>query len=280
MATFTNQASLSYTGGTVTSNVTVGEILETVTVTKTAVTETYTPGGTVSYVINVINSGAAPTAALTLTDDLGAYEVGAETVYPLAYREGSLLYFLEGELQTAPATDVSAGLSFTPGSIPADSVATFIYEAEVTGYADPTGSVTNTVTLTGTPSPVTASATVTAAAVPALGITKTLTPLTVEEGGGVTYGFSVENLSGTAAGEDQQITLTDTFDPALTNITVTLDGQTMTEGTDYTYDVTTGAFATVPGRITVPAAAFTPSPAGTWSVTPGTAEITVSGTLN
>ena len=36
MATFTNQASLSYTGGTVTSNVTVGEILETVTVTKTA----------------------------------------------------------------------------------------------------------------------------------------------------------------------------------------------------------------------------------------------------
>ena len=37
MATFTNQATLTYNGGTASSNITTGELLEVLTATKTAV---------------------------------------------------------------------------------------------------------------------------------------------------------------------------------------------------------------------------------------------------
>jgi len=53
----------------------------------------------------------------------------------------------------------------------------------------------------------------------------------------------------------------------------------LTPGTDYTYDETTGAFATVPGVITVPAATFTQNPDGTFNTTPGTSSLVVTGTV-
>ena len=54
----------------------------------------------------------------------------------------------------------------------------------------------------------------------------------------------------------------------------------MTVGTDYTYNTATGEFATVAGKITVPAATYTQNAAtGLWTTTPGTATLTVSGTV-
>lgn len=47
----------------------------------------------------------------------------------------------------------------------------------------------------------------------------------------------------------------------------------------YSYDEATGAFATLPGQITVPAASYTQNADGTWTVEPGTATLTVSGTI-
>ena len=44
MATFTNQATLTYTGGSASSNVTTGELLEVLTAAKTAVVPTYRTG--------------------------------------------------------------------------------------------------------------------------------------------------------------------------------------------------------------------------------------------
>lgn len=41
MASFTNFATLSYNGGTTNSNTVTGELLETLTVTKTAVVKNY-----------------------------------------------------------------------------------------------------------------------------------------------------------------------------------------------------------------------------------------------
>ena len=74
--------------------------------------------------------------------------------------------------------------------------------------------------------------------------------------------------------------LSDLFDPILTGVTVSLDGTTWTEGTQYNYSETTGQFNTVPGQITVPAATYTQDAAtGVWSVTPGVATLTVSGTV-
>ena len=60
MATFTNQATLTYNGQTTTSNVTVGELTETLTAAKTAVVPTYGTDGRVTYILSLVNSGTAP----------------------------------------------------------------------------------------------------------------------------------------------------------------------------------------------------------------------------
>ena len=61
---------------------------------------------------------------------------------------------------------------------------------------------------------------------------------------------------------------------------VTLNGTALAQGTGYTYDETTGAFSTVPGVITVPAATYTQDPVtGIYTGTPGLATLTVTGTI-
>ena len=79
--------------------------------------------------------------------------------------------------------------------------------------------------------------------------------------------------------EAERIVLTDTFDPILKNIAVTFNGTAWTAGAQYTYGETTGVFATLPGQITVPAAQYTQNENGTWTTTPGTAEVVITGTV-
>ena len=73
MAQFTNQATLSYNGSVVNSNVAVGEILEALSAQKTAVRETYVAGDTITYVISLRNAGAAAWTGLTVSDDPVSY---------------------------------------------------------------------------------------------------------------------------------------------------------------------------------------------------------------
>ena len=77
MATFTNKATLSFNGGSVESNTVTGTFLETLSVTKTALTEEYTLGSRITYVVSLVNSGSTPFSGLTLTDDLGGYPFGS-----------------------------------------------------------------------------------------------------------------------------------------------------------------------------------------------------------
>ena len=270
MLTFTNQAALSYRNRVRYSNLTTGQIADALTVAKEALTGTYGPEEDVTYVVRLDNNGAAPIADLTLTDDLGGYAFDETTVYPLSYKAGSLHYYVNGAAQPAPAV--------TPGA------PLVVYEAAVTEYASPAedGSITNTVSASGggLTAPVTASATITAAAGPELAITKSLVPETVGADRQVTYTFTIENEGNAATSPEDEVTVTDTFDPALTNLTVTLDGAPLSQPGGYTYDEGTGAFATVPGAITVPVAAYTQDPAtGVWSAEPGEAVLVVTGTI-
>ena len=77
MATFTNQARLTYTGGSAASNITVGELVEVLTATKTAVVPNYQRGGTVTYLITLTNTGTTALTNLTVTQDTatGAYSI-------------------------------------------------------------------------------------------------------------------------------------------------------------------------------------------------------------
>ena len=58
MATFTNQATLTYNGISTNSNIAFGEILDVLSVTKTVVEDSYSQGDTVTYVVSLRNTGS------------------------------------------------------------------------------------------------------------------------------------------------------------------------------------------------------------------------------
>ena len=283
MALFTNFATLSYSGGERSSNTVTGEILETVSISKTAVTNEYAAGDTVSFAVTLVNSGTAPVTGLTLSDDLGAYALNAMTLYPLRYVPDTLRFFVNGALQPAPTVTAGPPLAVTGIDIPAGGSAVLAYEADVTGYAPlaPDSEITNTVTVTGggVSVPLTASATVESLDSADLFISKALSPCVVPANGEITYSFELTNTGNTEAGVADEVVVSDDFDPILTNISVSFNGAAWTRAVQYSYDETTGAFATLPGQITVPAASYTQNADGTWTVEPGTATLTVSGTI-
>lgn len=283
MATFYNQATLNYNNTTTTSNITTGEIVDSLTATKTALVPTYTSGDNVTYVISIVNSGTTDYTGLTVTDNLGAYTYNTSTVYPLTYTPDSIRYYINGALQATPTIGATRPLTLTGISVPAGGNTTIVYETTANNFAPPaaTSTITNTVTITGTglTEPVTATETVTVLAAPMLNISKSLSPTTINGNGQITYTFIIQNMGNTATAATDNATIIDTFTPALSNITVTYNGDTMPVTTFYTYNETTGLFQTVPGQITVPAATFTQSTTGEYTVTPGIATVTVTGTI-
>ncbi len=285
MATFFNQAVLSYNGNTTTSNVTTGELLEVLSATKTAVDGTYRAGDPVTYVISIVNSSTAPFTGLTITDNLGAYVPagGTAAVTPLTFVGTTLQYYVNGVAATPPTVAATDPLTVSGVSVPAGGNATIIYEARLNGTAPlgTDGTVTNTATISGGGvTPVTVDATITAEEAASLTISKSLSPATVTENGQLTYTFVIQNSGNTATTAADAAVVTDTFDPRLSNITVTFNGATWTAPANYTYDETTGVFATVPGELTVPAATYTQNPAtGAVTVNPGVSVLTVTGTV-
>ena len=283
MASFTNFATLSYNGGTTNSNTVTGELLEVLTAEKSAVTETYTRDGNVVYTLSLVNSGTAALTGLTVTDNLGGYTFDGETVYPLRYAEGTLRYYVNGILQTAPTVTAGPPLTVTGLTVPAGGSAMLVYKADVTGYARPDadGTIVNTATVTGDglAAPLTASATIGTAEGAELRISKAICPAAVTENGQLTYTFVIENTGNMAAAEAENVVLSDTFNPILKGLTATYNGTAWTAGTNYTYDETTGVFTTLAGQIQVPAATYTQRADGTWAIAPGTAVVTVTGTV-
>ena len=279
---FTNQAQLSFNNTVISSNVAVGEIRDVLSLEKTALQATYTVGDHLTYAVSMTNSGAAPLTDLTLTDDLGTFTDDTGTYTPLTFTEGTLRYFQNGVEQPLTPVEKAVPLTVNGLTVPAGGNVLILYEATVNGLANPTdgSSITNTVTVSGTGiAPLTASYTVTVTSGPVLSINKTISPVPVAQNGTVTYTFVIENAGNADATESDSLSITDTFNPLLSDLVVTYNGNTWEETTNYTYDAVTGLFTTVPGGITVPAATFTRGTDGTWGVTPGSATVTVSGTI-
>ena len=284
MAIFSNQATLTYNGNTTNSNIAYGEILDVLTATKTAVEGTYTPGELVTYVVTLRNTGTSVLTGLTVTDNLGAYDFNGTTVYPLTYEAGSVALFANGVPQAAPAVTAGPPLVFTGINVPAGGDVVLVYQARANAYANPTaeGTIDNTVTVTGDglSAPVTATETVTADAAAQLCISKSITPTQVVDNDRVTYTFVIQNTGNQAVVATDNATITDTFDPILTALTVTFNGTSWTQGVQYNYDEATGVFTTVPGQILVPAATYTQDPVtGAYTGNPGIATLVVTGTI-
>jgi len=283
MATFYNQATLTYNNNVINSNITIGEIQDTLTATKTAILDTYTQGDTVTYVVNIRNTGTMSMNNMTITDDLGAYPQNGQTRVPLTLEEGSVTLFVNGVLQTDPTVTDGSPLTITGITIPADGVATLVYIARINQFAplDVDDTITNTVTVSGNGiTPITAEETITAADEAELTITKSLFPTVVPENGQITYTFVIQNTGNTPIVATDNAIITDTFDPALSNLVVTFNGETWTAPVNYTYNPATGLFTTNPGQITVPAATFTQNPVtGEITIQPGVSALTVTGNI-
>ena len=284
---FTNQASLSYSNQLTNSNVVTGVLQEVLSVSKSAISGDYRQGDTVTYAVSVINSGNSAFNNLSLTDNLGAYASGtaAGTVTPLTFIPGSVVLYVNGTRQTtAPTVSDTTPLTITGLNVPAGGNFLLLYSANANQYA-PQGaasSITNMVTLSGDGlvTPITATANTEANAAARLSVVKSLNPTTVVANQPLTYTFTIQNTGATATATADNLILRDVFDPILDITSVTLNGVALSEGTDYTYNDATGAFATVANRITVPAATYTQNTTtGVWTITPGTAILQVTGTL-
>ena len=284
MAIFSNQATLTYNGTSTNSNIAYGEILDVLAATKTSIEGTYAPGQLVTYVVTLRNTGAAALTGLTVTDDLGGYDFNGTTVYPLTYEANSAALFIDGVPQAAPAVTAGPPLVVTGLNIPAGGDLVLVYQARANEFADPTatGTIVNTITVTGDGlnTPATATETITGTAAPLLNITKSISPAQVVDNDRVTYTFVIQNTGNQAVVATDNAAITDTFDPILTALTVTFDGVAWTQGVQYNYNETTGLFTTVPGQILVPAATCTQDPVtGAYTANPGIAALIVTGTI-
>ncbi len=278
MAAFTNQATLTYNGNTTTSNITVGEIVEVLSATKTPLVNTYTQDGRVTYTVSLINSGNTAFTDLTFSDNLGSYTSTTGDAVPLTYVTDSAKVYVNGVLATPVTITGTNPLTITGITAPANGNVLVVYETIANEFAPPVtgGTINNTASFTS-PSltnPVTAQATVTADTAPVLSISKTLSPTSVTENGQITYTFIIQNRGNTATTAADNVVITDTFNPILNPIAVTINGS-QADPADYQYNATTGLFQTNTGAITIPAA----TPDGSYAVTPGVTTVTVTGTV-
>ncbi len=284
MAIFSNQATLNYNGTATNSNIVFGEVVETLTATKIALEGNYAPGGAVTYAVTLRNTGNAPVTDVTVTDDLGAYTLGTNTVYPLFLAATDVRVFVNGVVQNDVVIAPGRPLRVSGIDIPAGGDAIVVYQARVTEFAPPAagGTIVNTATVTGggLTVPLTVTQTITAATAPELAITKAISPAQVTDNEQVTYTIVIRNTGNEALVSTDDATITDTFNPILRDLTVTLNGEPLVQGTQYTYNQATGQFATLPGALAVPAATFTQNPAtGAYTVTPGIATLVITGTI-
>lgn len=284
MATFQNQATLIFGSERINSNTTVGEIVDAVGITKTAVSVDYAVGDAVAYVISIENQGNTDLAGITVTDNLGAYTApNGDIAIPLEYVPNTVKYYVNGELVDSPEVTFNGTLNFSDISVPAGGNAILVYEARVNGFAplESGSEITNTATLSGgcLCNESEDSATVPVRETPELSITKTLEPDRVAGCSEITYSFIIQNTGNTPVVATDDLLVTDVFAPALSDITVTVDGAEIAEGIGYSYNGVTGSFATLPGALSVPAATYETLPDGTVTVTPGVTIVTVIGRI-
>ena len=284
MATFFNQATLVFGGRRSNSNVTESEIVDTLTLTKTAITQDYSQNSGITYAVSIVNSGTAAANGINLTDNLGAYELSGNTLYPLSYVPGSLRYFVNGAIQPSPTVNAGPPLTISGINVPAGADALIIYEARTNEYAPLSqGSlINNEISSQGGEfcAALAGSARVGARneAIPV--ITKFASDETVVCGGEISYTFVLQNLGNTAVVATDNLTVLDVFNPILDLTSVTLNGVEIALGTGYSYDETSGEFATLEGALTIPAATYVQDPvSGVITTTPGVTILTVTGTV-
>ncbi len=284
MATITNQATLTYNNIVVNSNVARGEVVDVLTGTKNSILSSYTNGEKLTFIVSLINSGNMPLSNITITDNLGKYNLNENEYTPLSYVDNSTIYYVNGIKQATPTIATQNGLVISGLNVPANGNVLVIYETLTNEFAPllEGSTITNSAVVSGggLTNPLELTNTVAATLSAVLAIQKAISPNPVTENGTITYTFTITNTGNKDANALDNVVLSDTFNPVLSNVSVSLNGVTITSPDDYTYDEVTGEFKTTTGTITVPAADIVQdSTTGVVSVTPGVAVLVVTGTI-
>jgi len=287
MPTIENFATVSYTSGgvaaTKNSNLAEIELDSSLGFSKATLGTTYSSGSPITYVLSVTNNFTATVTDLTVTDNLGTFTEGATELTPLTFLAPALL-LINGQdstaLLTTDATSQSAVVFSFPSLAPGDT-ANIIYNAIPNSYAPlvQASTITNTATLQSNSDCADgeASATVTVSSAADIEVIKSMCPNPVVCGDTITYTVKIYNYGNIDA---EDVVLTDTFNPAPTNISVSRNG-VLLGADDYTY---VNGTLTVPVAATegdtVPAATFVRNPeTGEVTVIPGLVEYVITGTI-
>ncbi len=284
MPAFSNQATLSYNTGTVSSNIVTGEVVSSLTLTKTALTAVYAPGDVIGYVVSITNNGTNDFNDLTLTDDLGAYDFNGGQLYPLTYVDDSAQIFVNGVLQQAPEVTAEDALIIEGIDVPAGGNTMVFYSAQANEFAPPCGGVIrNTASLNNNCPCADAEdfAEIETVCEARLTIAKQLCPSVISScTEPVRFTFIVRNSGCCPAMANSNIVISDTFTPPINITSVEFNGVEWTEPGYYFYNAQTGQFRTVSGQITVPAATYEQDEeTGEWTVTPGESVLVITGTF-
>ncbi|MBE6534872.1 MAG: hypothetical protein E7678_07930 [Ruminococcaceae bacterium] len=287
MPSIENFATVSYTSGGITStkvsNIAEISIESAVGFTKTSLGNTYNDNSVLTYILTVTNSSGAAITGSTITDNLGTYLFGATELTPLEYVAPAVLLINGQDVSAQLGIDSSTqgNLIFTIPTIPAGATANIIYKAQINDFAplavDSTIVNTSTFESNSECADTSAEATVSVANTANIQIIKQMCPNPVICGDTITYTIRIYNYGNTAA---ENVILTDDFNPAPGNITVSRDGILLL-GTDYTYVDGTLTVPSASGTsVTVPPATFTQDPiTGIITITPSVVEYTITGTI-
>lgn len=289
MATIiTNRATVNYRFGTQTasavSNVTSTVLNGILSISKTSLSEQYRIGQEITYIVTLTNNSDSVIRNITIVDNLGTYMLNGNSFTPLTYI-GPAQLFINGVFDSIITPTAGAmSVVFDVENIPVGGNAQIIYLARVNGFADgESGSaITNTATADNDcecscDEPISDSHTLTAEDFADLRIVKSVCPNPVVCGGELRYVIDLYNYGNIPATD---VILTDTFEPALSDLSLTVNGEAIPE-TDYSY---VGGRLTLPSdegsEITVPAAAFARNTVtGAIEIIPGHIQITVTGII-
>lgn len=289
MATIiTNRATVNYNSGSATavaySNTTSTVLNGRLSIIKTSLSSAYRIGEELTYIVTVTNNGNDVARNVNVIDDLGTFNENQNDITPLDY-VGMAQLFINGKFSSLlDATVGNDSVIFEIESIPARGNAQIIYRTRVNEFAcfSIGATVTNTACAEfdcSCPCEETAcdSFTVTVDEYADLRVTKTACPNPVACGERLGYTIDIYNYGNTDADE---IIITDVFDPALEDISVALNGETLlSDKYRYVGGVLTISRATG-SDITVPAATCSrDAETSRINIIPGKATVAVSGII-
>ncbi len=264
MATIiTNRATVNYNSGTATavafSNTTSTVLNGSLSINKSSLSESYRIGQELTYIITVSNNRSQIAQNVTVIDDLGTVTEDQNDITPLSYI-GTAQLFINGIfVSDLDALVGSDSVIFEIESIPAGGTAQIIYRARVNEFACFTvgAAITNTACaefVCNCPCEETVcdSFTIPVEEYADLRVTKSVCPNPVTCGERLNYVIDISNYGNIDADE---VVITDVFNPALEDITVTLNGEILAEnrfryvGGVLTISRATGSDITVPASV-------------------------------